>query len=199
MKDTVYIKDWLEKNLSKERYLHSLGAAEAALKLAKDYNLDSDKAYLAGLVHDCAKNLDNKTLFDLIKNEIKTGYKDYELKNPKVYHAIAAPYIAKKEFEIEDSEILNAVRKHTIGACDMTLFEKIVFLADKIETNTRDRQYTKPLYEILENNKGEKGLDMALFVCYRETIKSLAERELYICPLTIDVYNQLQDKYMGKN
>lgn len=190
MKKTDYIKAWLKKNLSEERYLHSLGSAEAALKLAKCYDIDSDKAYLAGLVHDCAKNLDNNILLDLIKNEIKEGFELCELKNPKVYHAIAAPYIAKKEFEIEDSEILSAIRKHTIGSLDMKLFDKIIFLADKIEKNTRDSEYTKPIYEILENNKGIKTLNEALFYCYSETIKSLVKRKLYICPITIDVYNQ---------
>ena len=193
MKETDYIKEWLKKNLSDERYLHSIGSAEAALTLAKKYNLNSDKAYLAGLIHDCAKNLDNSMLLDLIKNEIKAGFEDCELKNPKVYHAIAAPYIARKEFEIEDIEILSAIRKHTIGSIDMTLFDKIIFLADKIETNTRNSEYTKPIYEALEKYEGIKGLNMALFICYSETIKSLVQRKLYICPATIDVYNQLQE------
>ncbi len=193
MKETDYIKDWLKKNLSEERFSHSLGTAKSAQELAKYYDLDSKKAYLAGLIHDCAKNMDNNKLLDLIKSEIKVGYEPCELKNPKVYHAIAAPYIAKKEFEIEDNEILNAIRRHTIGSIDMTLFDKIIFLADKIESNTRDSEYIQPLYGILEHNKGIKGLDMALYRCYCTTIKSLVERKLYICPVTIDVYNKLQE------
>ena len=194
MKTTDYIKNWLKNNLSDERYSHSLGSAQAAQKLAKYYDLDSNKAYLAGLIHDCAKNLPNNELLEIIKNQIKTGFLECELKNPKVYHAIVAPYIAKKEFEIGDSEILNAIRKHTIGAVNMTLFEKIIFLADKIETNTRDEEYTKPLYDCIENNQGLAGLNMALFKCYKETIKSLVERKLFICPVTIDVYNELQEQ-----
>lgn len=193
MKETDYIKNWLKINLSDERYFHSLGTADAAKKLAKYYNLDSDKAYIAGLIHDCAKNMKNSELIDLIKNTIKTGYHECELKNPKVYHAIVAPYIAKKEFEIEDKEILNAIRKHTIGSTNMSLFEKIIFLADKIEQNTRKKEYTIPLYNILNQNQGPKGLDMAIYSCYRQTLKSLIDRNLYICPITIDVYNQLQE------
>lgn len=194
MKTTDYIKAWLRKNLSDERYSHSLGSADAALMLAKQYGIDSEKAYLAGLVHDCAKNTDNNKLLDLIKNEIKTGFDECELKNPKVYHAIAAPYIAKKEFEIEDDEILNAIRLHTIGSVDMTLFDKIIFLADKIEQNTRPENYTKPLYDTLKHYEGLKGLNMALYICYSETIKSLVQRKLFICPVTIDVYNKLQQE-----
>ena len=88
MKTIDYIKTWLEKNLSAKRYHHSLGAAETAQALAKLFNQDEEKAYLAGLVHDCAKNFEDGYLLDLIKNEIKEGYDSSELKNPKTYHAI---------------------------------------------------------------------------------------------------------------
>lgn len=193
MKTIDYINNWLKKNLSDERYLHSLGCAQSAKSLAKKYNLDEEKAYLAGLVHDCAKNMKNDKLLELIKNEIKTGFDETEIKNPKTYHAIVAPYLAKKEFEIEDNEILRAIRLHTIGSIDMTLFDKIIFLSDKIEPNTRDKDYSSKLTKYLDEYEGEKGLNMALLVCYIETIKSLVERKLYICPITIDVYNMLLD------
>ena len=75
----------------------------------------------------------------------------------------------------------------------MTLFDKIIFLADKIEPDTREESYIKPFYDILEENEGIKGLDLALYRCYSLTIKSLVDRNLYICPVTIDVYNQLQE------
>ena len=193
MKTTDYIKDWLKKNLSAERYSHSLGAAQTAYELAQIYNLDKEKAYLAGLVHDCAKNTENSKLLDLIQNKIKEGFELCELKNPKVYHAIVAPYIAKKEFEIDDTIILNAIRRHTIGSVDMTLFDKIIFLADKIEPNTRNPEYIKILHDYIKNIAGIKGLDAALLRCYMETIKSLVDRKLFICPITIDVYNNLQE------
>ncbi|HIS74822.1 TPA: hypothetical protein IAA86_07360, partial [Candidatus Galligastranaerophilus intestinavium] len=73
-------------------------------------------------------------------------------------------------------------------------FEKIIFLADKIEENTRDKKYSEEIWQILDKNKGETGLDMALFRCFSETIKSLVNRELKICKTTIDVYNELLDK-----
>ena len=73
----------------------------------------------------------------------------------------------------------------------MSLFEKIIFLADKIEPNSRDEKYTKKLWKTIEENKGTIGLDLALLRCFCETIKSLVKRKLYICPATIDVYNEL--------
>lgn len=193
MKSEIYIKKWLEENLSSKRYNHSLGCAQTAQKLAEIFNLDSNKAYLTGLIHDCAKNFEDEKLLNIIHCDIKTGFCSSELKNPKTFHAIVGAYLARKEFEIEDDEIIQAIRNHTIGAVDMTTFDKIIFLADKIEPNSRDEKYSKKLWKIIENNKGVIGLDLALLKCFCETIKSLVKRKLYICSNTIDVYNKLQE------
>lgn len=193
MKTTDYILNWLEKNLTAKRYSHSLGCAKCAQKLAKLYNLDENKAYIAGLIHDCAKNFENEKLLEIINNEIKTGFDTQELKNPKTFHAIVGAYFAKKEFCIEDDEIISAIRKHTIGSVDMSVFDKIIFLADKIEPNGRDEKYSSKIWKILDNNKGIIGLDIALLKCFSETIKSLVKKRLYICPSTINVYNKLQE------
>ena len=194
MKTIDYILNWLKENLSDKRYMHSIGCAQSAKKLAKLYNLNEDKAYLAGLVHDCAKNYDNEKLIYIIRNKVQTGFLESELKNPKTYHAIAGVYIAKNEFEIDDDEILSAIRYHTVGKTNMSLFEKAIFLADKIEPNSREQKYTKKLWKLLKNHKGIIGLNLALLVCYCETIKSLVKKNLYICPITIDVYNELQEQ-----
>ncbi len=189
-----FIIHWLERKLSAKRYAHSLGCAETAKKLALLYNLDAKKAYIAGLIHDCAKNFENEELINIIRNEIKTGFDETELKNPKTYHAIVGAHFAKEIFEIEDAEIINSIRRHTIGSVDMTTFDKIIFLADKIEPNSRDEKYSKKIFKLIEDNKGIIGLDVAILKCFTETIKSLVKKKLYICPSTIDVYNILQQK-----
>ena len=194
MRTTDYIETWLKSSLSAKRYSHSMGAAECARKLAKLYNLDENKAYLAGLIHDCAKNFDNEELLKIIKNDIKTGFDETELKNPKTYHAIVGAYLVQKEFEIDDPEIISSVRNHTIGKVNMSLFDKIIFIADKIEANQRDEKYSKKIWKIIKKNEGVLGLDVAMLKCFSETIKSLVKRKLYICPSTIDVYNELQEK-----
>ncbi|MBE7707635.1 MAG: HD domain-containing protein [Cyanobacteria bacterium SIG27] len=194
MKTIDYIKTWLEENLSAKRYHHSLGAAEAAQTLAKLFNQDEEKAYLAGLVHDCAKNFDDSELLNVINEEIKTGFDKTELKNPKTFHAIVGAYLVQKEFEIDDPEIISAVRNHTIGKTNMTIFDKIIFLADKIEPNTRDKIYTKKIWKLIEKNKGLIGLNLALLKCFCETIKKLVTKKYYICSNTIDVYNELQQQ-----
>lgn len=188
MKDTTYINNWLKENLSEKRYNHTLGTANCARELAQKYKLNPDKAYVAGLLHDCAKCFSNEKLLEIIKEHLHV--EECEMLNYKTLHAPVSAYIAENEFEVTDAEILSAIRWHTLGKLDMTDFEKIIFLADKIEPNTRDKEYTDKVREIL---KEENGLNKALLRCYKETIKSLVKRDLKICLLTIEIYNKLQD------
>lgn len=187
---TSEIEQILKRELSKERYLHTLGVRDCAVELAKRYNLDVKKAELAGLLHDCAKCKTNDELKEII-NKFLDDVDKNELKNYKTLHAPVGAYYAKEKFNIEDDEILSAIRWHTLGRVNMTMFEKIIFLADKIEKNTRDLNYRNEIIKILDDNEGEKGLNLALLRCFIETVKSLAERRLYICKTTIDVYNWL--------
>ena len=182
--DYTKYKEWLKVNLNPERYEHSLGTAECAAELAEKFGLDKNKAYFCGLIHDCAKCFPNGELKETICN-----YKDLcegELSNPKTYHAPAGAILAKNEFQICDDEILSAIRWHTLGKSDMSDFEKIIFIADKIEKRTRPIEYRLPIEQALE-----KSLDSALLICYGNTIKSLVDRNLKICKQTIDIYNNL--------
>ena len=184
-------KEWLRANLEEERFEHSLGTAECAAELAEKFGLDKDKAYLCGLIHDCAKCFSNKEL----KSKICTceDLCDGELTNPKTYHAPAGAILAKQEFGIYDEKILSATRWHTLGKIEMSDFEKIIFLADKIEKRTRPLEHRAPIEEALK-----KGLDEALLVCYSATIKSLVDRKLKICKQTIDIYNNLLNNLDSK-
>lgn len=186
---TKDLLDWLEKNLNKERYEHSLGTAECAKALAQKYNLDIEKAYVAGLLHDCAKCFSNEKLLSIIDEHL--DIEEIEKMNYKTLHAPVSAYIAQTEFGVKDEEILSSIRWHTIGKVDMSDFEKIIFLADKIETRTREDEHAEPIRKIL---KEENGLNKALLQCYKQTIKSLVDRNLTICPMTIDIYNSLQNK-----
>lgn len=186
--DYTEILNWLKNNLNEERYIHTLGTAECAKELANKFNLNSEKAYMAGLLHDCAKCFSNEKLLDIIHQHLNV--EECEMLNYKTLHAPVSAYIAEKEFQVNDKEILSAIRWHTLGKLDMTDFEKIVFLADKIEPNTRDKEYSDKIKTLLDE---PNGINKALLKCYKETIKSLVKRDLKICLLTIDIYNKLQD------
>ena len=181
-----YINNWLKINLNEERYAHSLGTAECASELADKYGLNAGKAYLTGLIHDCAKCLPKEETEQIIKDNL--SLEEGEINSPKTHHAPVGAYIAKREFGIEDSEILSAIRYHTIGKINMSDFEKIIFLADKIERRTRPAECAEPIRRLLFE---ENGINKALLLCYKNTIKSLVDRELNICIDTIDIYNNL--------
>lgn len=182
------LTNWLKQNLSEKRYLHSVGTAECARELAKSYGLDGDKAYLAGLLHDCAKCFPDEKLLNIIKQHLQID--ECELMSKKTLHAPVSAYVAQETFGVEDDEILSAIRWHTLGKLNMTDFEKIIFLADKVETRTRHLDCSANIREQL--NK-EDGLNKAMLQCYKETIKSLVDRDLKICPATIEIYNHLED------
>lgn len=186
--DYTEILKWLKDNLNEKRYIHTLGTADCAKELAKQFGLNEDKAYLAGLLHDCAKCFPNEELLDIIHKHL--AVEECEMLNYKTLHAPVSAYIAETEFGITDKEILSAIRWHTLGKLDMSDFEKIVFIADKIEPNTRDKEYSDKIRELLAQ---ENGLNKALLKCYKETIKSLVKRDLKICLLTIEIYNKLED------
>ena len=184
------IQNWLKENLYEERYIHSLGVMDASVELAKMYNLDIEKARITGLLHDAAKCFSNEKLLEIIHAHIPEVH-DCELLNYKTLHAPVSAYLAKEKFGIQDKEILDAIRWHTLGRCNMSDFEKIIFLADKIEAKTRDNEFRHQCLELL---KEENGLNKALFKCFEATIKSLVDRRLAICHITIDVYNELLDE-----
>ncbi|MBR6722000.1 bis(5'-nucleosyl)-tetraphosphatase (symmetrical) YqeK [bacterium] len=178
---------WLKENLNEERYEHSLGTADSAKMLAEIYGQDSEKAYVAGLLHDCAKCFSTEKLLEII--EANLDIEEAEKENYKTLHAPVSAFIAQTEFGVEDEEILSAIRWHTLGNTNMTVFEKIIFLADKIEVRTREEWYAAPIRVFLNE---ENGLTKAILQCYKQTIKSLVDRDLKICPLTIEIYNSLQ-------
>ena len=186
------IKKDLKETLNEERYNHTLGVLEMAVKLAEKYGADIKKAELAGLLHDCAKCMKTEDLLNYAKNNC-SDLDEGETINYKTLHAPVGAKIVCEKYKIDDPEIISAIRWHTIGRVDMSLLDKIVFLADKIETKTRPVEYREPIAKILDEFEGEYGLNLALLKCFEETIKSLVIRKLYICKTTIDVYNWLLD------
>ena len=181
--------DWLKEHLDTERFEHSIGVAETASELAEMFNLDKERAYTAGLLHDCAKKFSKDEMLKIMET---LPIEECEMINPKTYHAPVGSYIAKTEFGIKDEEILSSIRWHTLGKLNMTDFEKVIFIADKIEPRTRPQMYIDAIRPKLFE---ENGLDMALLECYKGTIKSLADRNLKICISTIEIYNELLKKY----
>lgn len=175
----------LAKYVEKKRFMHSLGVACTAYLLARKYGEDEKLAYFTGLVHDIAKRLPLSEQLDLC-NEIKLC--SDERSYPKMLHAPAGAAFLKKKYKIEDTKLLNAVRFHTIGDIKMTLFDKIIYMADYIEP-FRDFEGVKTLRELAFNDINKsviKGIDT--------TVISLIEDGLKISPYMLEVRNGLLEQ-----
>ena len=141
------IKTWLRENLTREKYCHSLGTMVCAAELAKMFNADVKKAETAGLLHDCAKNIPNEKMLEMVKTYNIDVYKN-EINTPKILHAPLSAYIAKNEFGVQDEEILSAIRFHTIAKKEMSLLEKIIYIAAD--------EYIEKSIDNYPNNVGDK-------------------------------------------
>ena len=121
----------VEEQVSEKRFKHILGVEQAALELARANDYELEKASVAALVHDYAKERSDSEFKALI---VQTGLEQDLLNwNNFIWHGVVGAEIIKKELKITDEEILNAVRRHTVGAKEMTMLDQIVYVADYIE------------------------------------------------------------------
>lgn len=130
-KDLKKYEDIIKPLMGGKRFKHSVNVADTAVKLAKKFGVDEDIAYTAGILHDCQKEVEK----DIMLREVKeSGYyvDPVELSCGKLWHGIAAAYYIREKLKIENEDILNAVRFHTVGRANMSDLEKIVFLADMV-------------------------------------------------------------------
>lgn len=174
----------LKSLLHEKRYIHSVGVSETAVKLARIYGADEEKAKIAGLVHDAAKNLGKEKMFEECK-KLDVELDEIELTNTAIVHASMADKYVRREFDIDDKEILSAVRYHTTGRANMTLLEKIIYISDMVEPN-RDYVGVEKLRDLVEKN-----LDRACIAALAQTISFTIGEEKLIHPNTIYAYNDL--------
>lgn len=175
----------LEEMLPKHRFIHSSGVAKSAIKLSEIYGYDKDKAYLAGVLHDCAKYLnEDEVTYFVDKYNIELD--EYEKNNIALSHSIIGSVIAKEEFAITDEDIIKSIRYHTTGKENMSKLEKIIYMADLIEEN---REY--PGVEELRNLAYNEHMDEALLKSFDNTIRLVIERKQIIHPRTIEARNYI--------
>ncbi len=140
------IKAVLKSRMNEHRFEHSLNVAERAVFLAEKYGADPEKARFAGLIHDCCKGIPAKEQLEIIKN-VGTELDEDTLASPALWHSIAGAVYAEHEFGVTDEDVLNAVRYHTSGRGNMSILEKVVYMADltSAERNYPDAEYTRNL------------------------------------------------------
>lgn len=165
--DIEEIRESLKKELKKSRYIHTLGVMDTAVHLAEIHGGDVEKARYAGLLHDCAKCLTDDEKVDLCR-ERGIEISKAEAGNPALLHAKCGAVLAKERYGVEDKEILHAIRFHTTGCPDMTLLDKIIYIADYIEPNRDQAPHLAELRALAETD-----LEETLYRILKDTVDYL--------------------------
>lgn len=175
-------KEILKNRLNEKRYYHSLCVADEAKRLAEKYGGDSEKCYLAGLLHDITKNSETEEhlkifeTFGIILNVVENNAE-------KLWHAISGEAYLRNVLLINDEELLDAVRYHTTAKANMSLTAKILYLAD---FTSNDRDY--PDVEVIRGLV-DVSLESAMIYALKYSINDLTEQSRAIHPDTVDAYN----------
>ena len=172
----------LKKKLTDKRFVHSIGVEYTAANLAYIYGADVEKARIAGLLHDCAKCIPTE---DKLKKSKKFGLpiNSSEKENPDLLHGKLGAYYAKNKYGIDDEEILSAITWHTTGHPNMSLLDKIIFVADYIEPN---RKIIRDLPEI--RKEAFQDIDKCIIHILKNTLEYLKDKEYVIDETTEETY-----------
>jgi|LDZU01.1.fsa_nt_gi predicted HD superfamily hydrolase involved in NAD metabolism len=186
--DLQQIDSYLKKYMSKERYQHSWQVGNVAEKIACQYNISSQKAKLLGLIHDCAKDYTNDELKKFIE-KYNINLTKIEENIPGLWHAYVGAEIARHLFNIQDQELLEAIKYHSTASRKLTLLGKILYIADKVEPDRKEVSLNKARKMIWID------IDLALLELLNRELKSLICRNLIIHPETLHTRNKiLKDK-----
>ncbi|XVG95038.1 bis(5'-nucleosyl)-tetraphosphatase (symmetrical) YqeK [Eubacteriales bacterium KG127] len=166
-----YLKELVKKDLSNIRFNHTLGVAKLSVDLAAKYHVDENKAWTAAILHDWKKNLS----VDESNKLVDKYHLDYKyMGSTNLAHSKLAAEAARLELGIIDEDILNAIKFHTTGRKNMSMLEKIVFVADTCEEG-RNYKEAKMLRE-----KAFKDIDSVCLFILEYLVKSLSDESLEI-------------------
>lgn len=180
--DRELLMQKVQMQMSEKRFKHVLGVEETAIALANKYDASPEKASIAALTHDYAKERNDEEFQLVIRRD---GF-DLELLkwNNAIWHGIVGVDFVQRELGIDDKEILDAIALHTTGAAEMSLLAKIIYVADFIEPG-RDFPGVKEAREIALIN-----LDDAVAYETKHTLAYLIEQSKPVYPKTIETYNK---------
>ena len=182
------IKTDLKQVLKPSRYEHTLGVADTAKKMAEVYGVNPNKAYIAGILHDCAKYYTDEELLKCCKenNIVVTKFENIA---PYLLHGKVGAHVALKKYGIEETEILEAIKWHTTGKENMTVLEQIIFCADYIEPNRTKQPHLSYL-----RNIAMKDLDLLTYSILKDTLEYLKSKKCIIDDYTQQAYKYYKNK-----
>jgi len=174
----------LAKTLSSKRLKHSDGVSATAVRLAGLYGADLEKACLAGMVHDCAREMANNILLQTAE-AFGILVTDVDKREPILLHAPVGAVVARRDYGVQDPDVLQAITWHTTGGPGMSLLDNVIFLADFIEPG-RSYPGVERLRALADNN-----LRDALLAAYDQTLEHLMAKGSLIHPATVAGRNAL--------
>lgn len=177
----------LRSTQKERRYFHTLGVVKEAVRLAPKYGVEIEKAKIAALLHDCAKNFDQDRFLE-IAAEYGVTLDELAIKEPALVHAFLGAAVAYRDYGVTDKEILDAIYYHTTARANMTNLEKLVYIADMIEPG-RTMPQAEELRKMVEVN-----LDDALIYAIDCSIKHVIKKGRLIHPDSIDARNYLIER-----
>ena len=187
------MKEDLKNILSERRYIHSVGVMEMCEKLAKIYKVDVEKAKIAGLLHDNAKEMSPEEMLDYVKkNNIEIT--EIEKINTPILHGKIGADIAKKKYGV-DKQIEDAIKYHTTTNIKMDTLAKILYVSDKIEMNRMSDEYN--IQE--EREVAKKDLDRAVLMIIDSNIETLIKKGKLIEQESIETRNKILIEMLKKH
>lgn len=181
---------YLRENLKKSRYIHTYGVVKSAEELSFIYNCNNEQVRLAALLHDCGKVLSKDEIFSILQKK-KINIDDVIKSTPEIMHGVCSAYIAEYIMGVKDEQVLEAINCHTTGKENMSLLDKIIYLADCIEEN-RNYDGVEELRKLAVENLNE-----AVIKSFEQTIKYVLSsgRILHINTIKARNYLIIESKY----
>ena len=189
------MEEKLKNTLSARRYDHSIGVMEAAVKMAEYFGADVEEARIAGLLHDCAKEIEKDEALKMC-DELGIFIDEEKRLQKGLLHADLGAEIMKREYGIDDDEIYSAVKCHTMGKNDMSMLDKILYLADFIEVNRRDFEGLSELRKVCFED-----LDVAMLMAINLSISFVISKGKTLHKQTTDTklyFERIIDNKKGR-
>lgn len=188
--NTDFINKYILEHFSKNRRTHTEGVRTTAIRLANKYGADPEKAEIAALYHDMYRGVSNEEINAYID---KYGLPKKYIDNPNLAHGKIAAKVMKTDYNIADNDILNAVSYHTTGRPNMSILEKVIFIADAIEPG-RDYSGVDELRKLTDEN-----IDKACLLSLTRTVEYVLSQGIYLDEDTLHAKeyfeSELKEKY----
>ena len=178
-------KELVRSRLSDKRYEHTLNVRKMAVKLAKRHDADEDRAALAALLHDAAKEISKDEMRAIMKAHPEYAEGGEERPTP-VWHGICAAILARTEWGVKDEAVLSAIACHTAGKPGMSKLDKILYLAD-MSSAERDWPGVNKLRKL-----ERKDLDAAMLMALKQTNDFVLSQGKALDPMSKAAYDDIQ-------